>query len=126
MAFGHCSNRIARTGVMRVDAIDNFTTAAAAAKPAAAADVPATPAVQPAVQSTDRKTTQAAVNTANEVALASGSAVEFSIDEGSGGTIVRVIDTRTKEVIRQLPSEDMLRLRHALSTLQGLMFDQKV
>ncbi len=110
---------------MRLDATDNFTTAAAAAKPVAAPDVPAA-AVQPAVQSTDRKTTQAAVNTANEVATASGSAVEFSLDEDSGGTIVRVVDTRTKEVIRQFPSEDMLKLRQALSTLQGLMFDQKV
>jgi flagellar protein FlaG len=40
--------------------------------------------------------------------------LEFSMDEGSGATVVRVIDRTTKTVIRQIPSDVALRLARNL------------
>jgi hypothetical protein len=40
--------------------------------------------------------------------------LEFSMDEGTGATVVRVIDRTTKTVVRQIPSEVALRLARNL------------
>ena len=51
--------------------------------------------------------------------------IEFSIDEDSGQTVVKIVDRATKNVIRQMPSEEMLELAEALDKLQGLFIKQK-
>lgn len=51
--------------------------------------------------------------------------LQFSIDEDSGRTIVRVIDTSTKEVIRQIPSEELLDISRAIDKLQGVLLHRK-
>lgn len=40
--------------------------------------------------------------------------LEFSIDEGSGAMVVKVVDADTKEVIRQIPREEVLALAQHL------------
>lgn len=47
--------------------------------------------------------------------------LQFSIDERSGRTIVRVIDRATREVIRQIPSEEILALADRMDKVQGLL-----
>lgn len=66
-----------------------------------------------------------AISAANEFIKPINSAVEFSLDKDSGATIVKVIDTATKEVIRQIPSEEMLTIAKALDKIQGLLIKQK-
>lgn len=51
--------------------------------------------------------------------------LQFSVDEVSGNSVVRVVDRETKEVIRQIPSEEMLAIAHAIDRLQGLLLRQK-
>lgn len=51
--------------------------------------------------------------------------LEFSIDRQSGRSVIKVVDSRTKEVIRQIPSEEVLRLNQQLDKLQGLLFDNQ-
>ncbi|EIC29498.1 MULTISPECIES: flagellar protein FlaG [Methylomicrobium] len=41
--------------------------------------------------------------------------LQFSLDEGSGEMIVKVIDTKSQQVIRQIPSEEALRLARSLA-----------
>ena len=53
------------------------------------------------------------------------SGLEFSVDENSGRVLVRVRDKETNELIRQIPSEEMLAIRNALDHLQGLLLRQK-
>jgi len=55
----------------------------------------------------------------------STSDLNFSIDDASGGTVIKVIDRSTKEVIRQIPSEEMLEMSKALDRLQGLLVRNK-
>ena len=40
----------------------------------------------------------------------SGRSLQFSVDEGSGQVVVKVIDETTGEVIRQTPDEEFLRI----------------
>ena len=48
--------------------------------------------------------------------------LNFSVDEDSGRTVVKVLDTETKEVIRQIPSQEVLDRIHHLQDVQGLLF----
>lgn len=45
--------------------------------------------------------------------------LSFSIDEDSGSTVVKVIDTESDEVIRQYPTEEILEIRRHLSEMSG-------
>jgi flagellar protein FlaG len=40
--------------------------------------------------------------------------LQFSIDEKSGEMVVKVVDTHSQKVIRQIPSEDALKLARSL------------
>jgi flagellar protein FlaG len=55
--------------------------------------------------------------------------IKFSIDQDSGRTVVKVVDRETKDVIRQIPSEEMLELAKALDRAlgepQGVLVKQK-
>ena len=45
--------------------------------------------------------------------------LSFTIDEDSGSTVVKVIDSVSEEVIRQYPSEEILEIRRHLSEMSG-------
>ena len=51
--------------------------------------------------------------------------LNFSIDDSTGKTIVRVTDGETGELIRQIPSEEMLAIAQSLDKMQGLLLRQK-
>lgn len=53
------------------------------------------------------------------------SSLEFSVDQDSGRTIVRVVDVETKDVIRQIPNEEALAIAKSLDKLQGVLIRQK-
>jgi flagellar protein FlaG len=50
----------------------------------------------------------------------------FSIDEDTGKTVVKVTDKKTGDLIRQIPSDEMLAIAKVLDTLQGLIIRKKV
>jgi len=72
--------------------------------------------------------TDAAVHAAAEAidraAKALNNSVRLSVDAESGRTIVRVVDAETGQLIRQIPSEELLSLRHALERIAGLLIDR--
>ena len=46
--------------------------------------------------------------------------MDFSVDGATGRVVVRVIDSESDEVIRQIPSEEMLAIsRHLIETLES-------
>ncbi|ATE59437.1 flagellar protein FlaG [Thauera sinica] len=51
--------------------------------------------------------------------------LEFSLDKDSGRTVVKVMDTETNEVIRQIPSEEVLAISKAVDKLKGLLLKQQ-
>lgn len=66
-----------------------------------------------------------AVKAVNDFVQPFNNALNFSVDQESQTTVVKVIDQNTKEVIRQIPSEEMLALAKALDTMKGLLIQQK-
>ena len=51
--------------------------------------------------------------------------LQFSVDQGTGRTVIRVVDSQTKEVIRQIPTEEAMAIAQALDRMQGLLLDEK-
>jgi flagellar protein FlaG len=51
--------------------------------------------------------------------------LSFSVDDSSGQVVVKVTDRGSGEVIRQLPSEEALRLAEQLESLRSLMFETR-
>lgn len=52
--------------------------------------------------------------------------LQFSIDEQSGDTIIKVIDSETDELIRQIPAEELLVLRSSLEEYRGMLLEMRV
>jgi flagellar protein FlaG len=76
-------------------------------------------------QRADPTSLKAIVEQARAAVSISTANLQFSIDEESGETVVKVVDTETDEVIRQIPSEEMLALARNLQRMEGLLFDGK-
>jgi flagellar protein FlaG len=51
--------------------------------------------------------------------------LHFSIDNATGKTIVKVVDATTQEVVRQIPSEEILAIARSLDRMQGVLLKQK-
>lgn len=51
----------------------------------------------------------------------------FSVDDSSGQTIVRVVNTETEEVVRQMPTEEALRIsrniKDQVGDVSGMIFE---
>ncbi|MEO8444038.1 MAG: flagellar protein FlaG [Gammaproteobacteria bacterium] len=52
--------------------------------------------------------------------------LQFQVDKGSGRTVVRVINPDTKELIRQIPSEEVLTLARSIGAQGGQVISQLV
>jgi flagellar protein FlaG len=67
-----------------------------------------------------------AVQNINKMLQEQSNDLEFSIDADSNRTIIKVVDQKTKEVLRQIPSQEVLEIAKALDTWQhGLQLTQK-
>jgi flagellar protein FlaG len=51
--------------------------------------------------------------------------LSFEVHEKTGELVVKVVDRSTKEVIRQIPPEDLLQLHDKLEELRGVLFNGK-
>ncbi|MEB0041419.1 MULTISPECIES: flagellar protein FlaG [unclassified Pseudomonas] len=100
----------------------------AAAKPAAPPPV-ATPATTVAAMSADKSTDadklKLAVQQIEKFVDAAKRNLEFSIDERSGKVVVKVIASETGEVIRQLPSAEVLKLADSMKDASSVLFSGK-
>lgn len=50
--------------------------------------------------------------------LSKNTNLQFSVDDQSGTRVVRLIDSSTQEVIRQIPSEEMIRIAEGIDKFQ--------
>jgi len=64
---------------------------------------------------------KAAVEAANRSMEKANAQVQFAVDEDSGRTLIRVVDMESRQVIRQIPSEEMLVIARNIEKLQGLI-----
>lgn len=62
-----------------------------------------------------------AVERINQALPPSNQGIEFAIDEDSERVIVKVVDRETREVLRQMPTQEALDIAKALDRTQGLL-----
>jgi flagellar protein FlaG len=114
-------------------AIESLTSLVSTASSSASARARPAPQQQPAAAQTQSQPAEAAdparirqaAETLNRQLEASAQNLRFSLDESTGKLIVRVVDTATGDVIRQVPSEELLAINRSLDRLQGLLLDQQ-
>ena len=85
--------------------------------------------VKPKAQTQTQAHTQEvseAVNEVNDYLKNMNRNLSFSIDEDSGDSIIIIKDSENDEVIRQIPSEELLVIRKKMDYLVGVLFDAKV
>ena len=90
-----------------------------------AAPVQTTAAVQRADTAPSIDQVKQAIQDINKSFQSLSRGLEFTIDEDSQRTIVKVIDQQTKEVIRQLPSQETLEIAKALDQVIGKLIREK-
>ena len=111
-----------RDTVGKLDQVAKVSGAAAAASEGLKAQtVDAVSATNPAVS----VELQEAVGAANERLLQRGQKLDIGVDEESGTIVIRVSDQKTGEMIRQMPSEEALRITRSIDRLTGILVDQK-
>lgn len=69
---------------------------------------------------------QSAVDSINKVMRQTNSNVEFSIDKDTRQTVIKVVESKTGDVIRQFPSEEVIAISRSIDKMQqGLLLRQK-
>jgi flagellar protein FlaG len=66
-----------------------------------------------------------AIERANKAMVAANRALEFSIHEKTKEIMVKVVDTETKEVVREIPSEKILDILANILEMAGLLVDER-
>ncbi len=66
-----------------------------------------------------------AIDSVREYIKPFNSDLQFSVNDDTNKVIVTVVDSETKEVIRQIPSEEMLAIAKALDSIKGLFVKQQ-
>jgi flagellar protein FlaG len=100
------------------------------ARPAAPAPAPAASSAAPAApqskeSSVDQARLAAAVKELNKSLESRNTGIEFSVDKEAHTTIVKVVDQSTKEVLRQIPTEEALEMAKALDKMQGMLIQNQ-
>jgi flagellar protein FlaG len=71
----------------------------------------------------ERQPVEEAVSSIREFAQSIQRNLNFSLDDSTGRVVVKVTDGVSGEVIRQIPSEEALRLAETLDEVRSLLFN---
>ena len=87
---------------------------------------PVTTAVDTAPAQVDPRDVKQATLEINQALKSLNDHLQFSVDSTTDSTVVRLIDGDTGEVLRQIPPEEILRLRAYYKDHQGLLVNTAV
>lgn len=68
---------------------------------------------------------QKAVDEIEKFAQAVSQNLKFSIDEDTGKTVIKVMDAETNELVRQIPSEEVIDIARSLNKIHGTLFNDR-
>lgn len=68
---------------------------------------------------------EATVEKANQFLLGLKTQFDFKIHEGTGRTVVRLIDKQTEEVVKEIPPEKMLDVLESIWDSAGILVDRR-
>lgn len=72
-----------------------------------------------------RQAVQEAAQKIEQFVKSVGRSLDFSVDSSTGHTILRVVNPENGEVVRQLPSEETLRVARAVDYMQSMLVNQR-
>ena len=73
-----------------------------------------------------RQNLHAAVSMLNEQMATTKQGLGFSFDQSIKSPVISVRNIHTGEVIRQIPTEDVLHMAHQIDDLKGILFNKVV
>ena len=85
-----------------------------------------TAGVEQPQESAGKATLDEVVSGLNEMVQNLHRHLQFSVEEKTGETIIKVVDSETNEVVRQIPSEELVRLRQRMREAAGVLFQGAV
>ncbi|NMG76393.1 flagellar protein FlaG [Aromatoleum diolicum] len=100
--------------------ISGAIAASGESRPVQPVDAPTAPAATPGNEEILK-----ALDEVREAVKPVAQSLHFSLDQDTGRTVIKVMDTETNEMIRQIPSEDILKIAQAIDKLQGLLIKQE-
>ena len=126
--------RTASTSLKNATPVNALTPSAPAPTSVGALSDPAlkTPLAQMAADAKDdadklsAKQVQHSLEEINKVMLGLSISVQFKIDPNFKELIVRVVDEDSGKLIRQIPTEEVVKMSKAMDNLKGLLFAQSV
>ena len=65
-----------------------------------------------------------AISMLNEQMKATGRGLGFSYDEAKNSPVIKVTDTNSGEVVRQIPSQEVLKMAHHIDALKGILYNK--
>ena len=84
-------------------------------------------------QEPSASTVEQALDVINRAMVIEQRSLSFSVDEASGRSVIKVVDQKTEQLIRQIPTEEVLRVAQDIKKLQeemgqslGLLIDRRV
>lgn len=113
---------------MKLPSVANAPTIADSAPAPAAAPVAAPesrPPPAPAAVAVDPKALQQLADKLSQTIGMSGQQVQFSVDNDTGKTVLRVTDAESGAVLRQIPGDEALSMARILDRMQGVLIRQK-
>ncbi|QKJ68232.1 flagellar protein FlaG [Deefgea piscis] len=75
--------------------------------------------------SSDPQLLNQSVDKLNKMVQGLANGLQFSVDEESKVPVVKLVDLDTKEVIRQIPTEEAISIAQAIDRFQGLLVKEK-
>jgi flagellar protein FlaG len=69
--------------------------------------------------------TLAAAKTVADALKSQNLNMQFSKDSDTGKTVFQIVDSETKKVIRQVPSEEIIEISKSIDKMQGFLLNQK-
>ena len=73
-----------------------------------------------------RQNLQEAIDRLNQQLKANGRDLSFQMDEEINRPIITVRNIETGEVVRQIPSEEIIRMAHSIEEGKGLLFNESL
>lgn len=120
---------------MNINAINSLPQPSAAARPLGLSSASPTATAEQSVAAQAEQATRAsqaveparepleeAVSSIKQFAQSIQRNLNFALDDSSGRVVVKVTDAMSGDVIRQIPSEDALRLAESLEEARSLLF----
>ena len=103
------------------------STATAAGGVVVAPDARHAPAAStPATGASARDQVEAAVQAANAALAVRDASLQFTIDPDTRKLVVRLVDTQNQQVLRQMPSEEMLAIARSIDRMELALLRKRV